>query len=93
MHHVVRVAVALVGLASCGGHYHGYYETPPPPPPLEYRHYHRLDCDHLVECRYYRGGHHYAPHRRHDRYWHVHRTRRGQYKRCYVVRHRHDYYK
>lgn len=90
MRSVFRAAVVLgcvMGASACG-HHHGYYE---PARPLEYRHYHRLRCDHLVECRYYRGRHHYEAHRRHERYWHVHRTERGHYKRCYVVRRHHDY--
>jgi hypothetical protein len=83
---VVRMALVLGCLASCGGPHYGYYPAPPP----EYRHYHRLDCDHVVECRYDGGAHHFTPHRSHDRYWHVHRTDNG-YKRCYVERRRHDY--
>ncbi len=88
MHNVVRLTLALAFLSACGGHHHGYYyETPSP---REYRHHHRLECNHAVECRYYGGAHHFMPHRSHDRYWHVHRTEHG-YKRCYVVRKRHDY--
>ena len=66
MRNVLRAVIAFGSLAACGGHHHGYYEAPPP---LEYRHYHRLDCNHLVQCRYFGGAHHFTPHRRHDRYW------------------------
>ena len=90
MPNVLRAVIAFGCLSACGGHHYGYYDAPPPPP-LEYRHYHRLDCNHLVQCRYFGGAHHFTPHRRHDRYWHVHRTERGHYQRCYVVRKRHDY--
>ena len=88
MRNVLRAVIAFGSLAACGGHHHGYYEAPPP---LEYRHYHRLDCNQLVQCRYFGCAHHFTPHRRHDRYWHVHRTARGHYQRCYVVRKQHDY--
>ena len=90
MHKLVGAALAFGTLAACGGHYHGHYA--PPPRYVDYHHYHRLDCDHLVECHYRRGRHHYRPHRNHDSYWHVHRTPAGHYKRCYVERRRHRSY-
>ena len=86
----VGAVLALAFVGACGGHYHGYYDAPRPRR-VEYRHYHRLDCDHLVECRYRDGRHRYRAHRDHRRYWHVHRTRGGYYKRCYVTQRRHGY--
>lgn len=90
MRNVLWMTLVAGFLSGCGGHHHGYYRAPPPPP-LEYRHYHRLDCDHHVECRYYGGAHHFTRHDSHERYWHVHRTEHGSYKHCYVVRRKHDY--
>ena len=89
---VLRVVlfVSLASAASACGHPHPVYYEPPPAPP-EYHHYHRLACDHLVECRYRGGHHHYRPHRGHESYWHVHRTRERRYMKCYVDRKRHDY--
>ncbi len=82
-------AVLLMSMASACGHHHPVYYAPPPPP--DFFHHHRLACDHLVECRYHGGRHHYRPHHDHERYWHVHRTREGRYMKCYVTRNRHDY--
>ena len=87
MRRVLRAGTAFLLLSACGHHHPVYYERPPP----EYRHYHRLSCDHLVECSYYGGHHHYRPHDSHDWYWHVHRTPAGQYKSCYVVQKHHDH--
>lgn len=86
MHNVLRLALVLGCLSACGGPHYVYYPTPP----ANYRHFHRLDCGHEVECRYYGGAHHFTPHRRHDHYWHVHWTEHG-YKRCYVEQRRHAY--
>jgi len=83
---VLRV-VLFISMASACGHHHPVYYEPRP----DYHHYHRLACDHLVECRYSGGHHHYRPHNDHESYWHVHRTREGRYMKCYVERRRHGY--
>ncbi len=89
MPNALRSVLFVSMAAACGHHHPVYYESPLPPP--GYHHYHRLACDHLVECRYRGGRHDYRPHNNHERYWHVHRTREGRYVKCYVERKHHGY--
>lgn len=74
--------------AGCAHHHHrDVYRMP-----RASHHLHRLDCGHLVSCRYERGRHHYRLHSTHQRYYHEHAYGGGRYERCYVARGRHYRY-
>ncbi len=57
----------------------------------DYRHHHRLDCDHVVACHFHNGRHHYDAHRSHARYTHMHHATGGRLVSCVVTRGRHSH--